>query len=44
MIVESPDMTDWVMIKVKESRISNLIDFISLRNELSKQQFALFGG
>ena len=32
------------MIKVKESRMSNLIDFISLKDKLSKPQLALFGG
>ena len=30
------------MIIVKESRMSNLIDFISLRDKLSKPQFPLF--
>ena len=37
------DMSDWFMIKVKESMKSNLIDFISLRDKLSKPQLALFG-
>ena len=31
------------MIRVRESRMSNLIDFISLRDKLSKPQLALFG-
>ena len=37
----TPDMSDWFMIKVKESEMSNLIDFI--RDKLSKPQLALFG-